>query len=117
MNPTIRDRDIIAVVRALDEAAEFNRRAKTCPRQHRRSLYRHKDSALQKALTIDPNQFYIDDNDGGNPPVLGISHTRSSRRFHVRPDLMPVEIQDMLAEMSMTAEADNGLCGMQPARK
>jgi hypothetical protein len=40
MDATIRDRDVIAVVRALDAAGEFNRRAKSCPPQHRRGLLR-----------------------------------------------------------------------------
>jgi hypothetical protein len=114
MNTTIRDRDVIAVVRALDVAGEFNRRAKSCPPQHRRGLYRRKDQALREALMIGPEQFFIDSSDGGDPPILGVTHKYSARRFHIRPDLLPSEIQDVLAEMSMSAEADSGVCEMQP---
>ncbi len=117
MNPTIRDRDVIAVVRALDEAAEFNRRAKICPRQHRRGLYRHKDAALQKALMTGPDQFFVDSSDGGDPPILGITHKFSARRFHIRPDLLPTEVQDALAEMAVTAETGSDGCAMQHARE
>jgi hypothetical protein len=72
---------------------------------------------LQEALMIGPGQFYVDSTDGGDPPILGVTHRYSARRFHVRPDLMPPEIQDVLAEMSMMAEADSGVCEMQPAGK
>lgn len=99
MNLTVRDRDIIAVVRALDEAAEFNRRAKVCPRQHRRGLYRRKDMALQEALMAGPDQFYVDSSDGGDPPILGVTHKFSDRRFHLRPDTMPRETQDLLNQL------------------
>jgi hypothetical protein len=115
MNATIRDRDVIAVVRALDAAGEFNRRAKSCPPQHRRGLYRRKDMALQEALMLGPGQFYVDSTDGGDPPILGVTHKYSARRFHIRPDMMPLEIQDALAEMSMSAEIDSGVCEMQSA--
>ena len=114
MNTIIRDRDVIAVVRALDAAGEFNRRAKSCPPQHRRGLYRRKDMALQEALMIGPEQFYVDSTDGGDPPILGVTHKHSARRFHIRPDLLPPEIQDVLAEMSVSTEADSGVCKMQP---
>jgi hypothetical protein len=113
MNTAVRDRDIIAVVRALDVAGEFNRRAKSCPRQHSRGLYRRKDMALQEALMIGPEQFYVDSTDGGDPPILGVTHKHSARRFNIRPDLMPPEIQDVLAEMSASTEAASGVCEMQ----
>lgn len=113
MNTTIRDRDVIAVVRALDVAGEFNRRAKSCPPQHRRGLYRRKDQALQEALMIGPEQFYIDSSDGGDPPILGVTHKHSARRFHIRPDLLPPKVQEALAEMSMSAEVDRGVFEMQ----
>jgi len=114
MASIIRDRDIIAVVRALDEAAEYNRRAKVCPREHRRGLYRRKDLALQEALLAGPKQFYVDDSDGGDPPILGVSHRFSSRRFHVRPDRMPPEIQDVLAEMDNVMEGEGAASGVTP---
>jgi len=102
MNTVVTDRQVIAVVRALDEAAEFNRRAKTCPRQHSRGLYRRKDLALQRALSLGPEKFYIDSVSQEDPPILGITHRFSARRFHVRPERMPQEVQDMLAAMSST---------------
>ena len=114
MTTIVRDRDIIAVVRALDEAAEYNRRAKVCPRQHRRGLYRRKDLALQEALLTGPEQFFVDSNDEGDPPILGVSHRFSSRRFHVRPDLLPPDIQTVLAEMDTVMAGDYAVPAMNP---
>ena len=114
MTTIVRDRDIIAVVRALDEAAEYNRRAKICPREHRRGLYRRKDLALQEALRIGAEQFYIDTADGGDPPILGVTHRFSSRRFHVRPDLLPPDIQNVLAELDTVMEGDYAVPAMNP---
>ena len=73
--------------------------------------------ALQEALILGPGQFYVDSSDGGDPPILGVTHRYSARRFHVRPDLMPLEIQEALAEMPMTAEADHYVCDLQPTGK
>jgi len=114
MTTIVRDRDIIAVVRALDEAAEYNRQAKICPREHRRGLYRRKDLALQEAILAGLEQFYIDSSDGGDPPILGVSHRFSSRRFHIRPDLMPPDIRDVLAEMDSMMEGEWAVPAMDP---
>jgi hypothetical protein len=108
MNDTITDRQVIAVVRVLDKAAEFNRRAKACPRQHSRGLYRRKDLALQEALTLGPGQFYVDSIEQSASAMVGVTHKFSARRFHIRRDLMPREIQDALAETPASEQAGDG---------
>jgi hypothetical protein len=73
--------------------------------------------ALQEALMLGPGQFYVDSSDGGDPPILGVTHKHSARRFHIRPDLLPPEIQEVLAEMSMSAEKEHHTRDLLPAGK
>ena len=87
------------VARALDEAAAYNRQAKCCHPQHIERLYRRKDKALQAAIEADSGQFIIDSVSEGCPLILGLSHRLSSRRFHLRPDRMPPEVQAILAQL------------------
>jgi len=82
MTSLIRDAEIVMVASALDEAAGHNQQAKSCLPEHRRSLYRKKDRALLRALAAAPGQFFID-SISGSPPVVGISHVHSGRRFHL----------------------------------
>jgi hypothetical protein len=93
---TVSDRDIIRIARLLDQAGEYNRRAKLCPRQHARGLYRRKDAILEEVLTEAPEQFEIDSILQDEPLILGISHVHTARRFHLRPDRLASGIRKMI---------------------
>jgi hypothetical protein len=67
----------------LDQAAEFNRRAKSCPPQHARSLYQKKDTLLQQAIAQSPGEFMVDSVLDVQKGIVGVTHRRSSRRFHL----------------------------------
>ena len=81
-----RDRRLLGVVvRHLSRADHFNKLAKSCQPQHRRSLYRLKDRALDQAIALSPEDFEVDSISRGHEPILGVTHLPSGRRFHVRP--------------------------------
>ena len=99
MKQVIADRDVVAVAHALDEAASNNALAKMAPPQHRRGLYGRKDRALVRALRLGPNQFVLDSVGRDGTLILGLSHTHSSRQFHLRPDRLPPDVVVILASL------------------
>ena len=98
MTSLIRGAEVVMVASALDEAAEHNQRAKSCLPEHRRSFYEKKDRALLRALAAAPDQFFVD-SISGPPPVAGISHLFSGRRFHVMLDRASSEMLRALAAL------------------
>lgn len=116
MHTPVRDRDVIAVVRLLDEAAQNNRRAKSSQPRHRRGLYKRKDATLAKALVMAPEQFIVDSIERETPLTVGLTHRFSPRRVHVQPGLMPPEVQAILAELPRAYEQDVLPCGPSEGR-
>ena len=92
-----------AVIHLLQRADRFNRLAKGCPREHRRSFYRLKDQALARALAGGDEQFEVDSIHARVPLTLGLTHLASGRRVHVRPYRLGGEIQMLLHAMAQSA--------------
>lgn len=99
MKQAIVDPEVVAVTKALDEAASHNALAKVAPPQHRRGLYRRKDRALIRALRLAPDQFVVDSASRNWTLILGLSHTRSSRQFHLRPESLPPDVVVVVASL------------------
>jgi hypothetical protein len=81
------DRKTKSVVQLLERASHFNRLAKACPPHCSAGFYRMKDNALQRALNMAPEQFFIDtpQHDVKNK-IIGVTHIQSQRRFHIQAD-------------------------------
>lgn len=104
---TKNDLEIIRVARLLDEAGEYNRRAKLCPHQHARGLYRRKDTILEQVLAEAPDQFVVDSIYQEEPLILGVSHVHTARRFHLRPDRLVPKTREVLAALPHQASPEN----------
>ncbi|MFP4105887.1 MAG: hypothetical protein ACLFVU_07310 [Phycisphaerae bacterium] len=106
-NPTttVDDRAVIRIARLLDQAGEYNRRAKLGPRQHSRGLYKRKDAILQQVLIEAAGQFVIDSILREEPLILGVSHRHTARRFHLRPDRLSPETRAIIKALPRTGTA------------
>lgn len=92
-----------AVVRLLRRADRFNRLAKQCPPEHRRSFYRLKDTALTEASAMGHAQFEVDSIHADAPLTLGLTHRPSGRQVHIRPYRLPGEAQLLLHAMARSS--------------